>query len=272
MCTVRRYRYQGEKSLASMGNKPSDRGAHGWHSTLTGAKKLREIILDPLKFKNTYLKLPLLGVELGEVQHRERKLNEKLHEDFDHFEHEDRPTTGVLKDFENLSVTWALWMEKRPVGQMTTVGAGIQTLKMILDMRFHFRLETMSLLAGLLNTLRNLRDLQQEDFGADPPWLVRVERAEAERLLSGARDGSFVVRPSRGEAPFALSLRFGGRPFHLRVRRRTDGRLALGSEKPCERSFDSLGQLVEHHCREPILLTSRGCPAGRTTLALPPLT
>ncbi|XP_037511906.1 SH2 domain-containing adapter protein F isoform X7 [Rhipicephalus sanguineus] len=113
---------------------------------------------------------------------------------------------------------------------------------------------------------------QQEDPGEDPPWLVRVERAEAERLLSGARDGSFVVRPSRGEAPFALSLRFGGRPFHLRVRRRTDGRLALGSEKPCERSFDSLGQLVEHHCREPILLTSRGCPAGRTTLALPPLT
>lgn len=113
---------------------------------------------------------------------------------------------------------------------------------------------------------------RQEDSGADPPWLVRVERADAERLLSGARDGSFVVRPSRGEAPFALSLRFGGRPFHLRVRRRTDGRLALGSEKPCERSFDSLGQLVEHHCREPILLTSRGCPAGRTTLALPPLT
>lgn len=111
---------------------------------------------------------------------------------------------------------------------------------------------------------------QHEDHSVgDPLWLVHVERAEAERLLSGARDGSFVVRPSRGEAPFALSLRFGGRPFHLRVRRRTDGRLALGSEKPRERSFDSLRQLVEHHCREPILLTSRGSPAGRTTLALP---
>ncbi|XP_054933539.1 SH2 domain-containing adapter protein D isoform X1 [Dermacentor andersoni] len=113
---------------------------------------------------------------------------------------------------------------------------------------------------------------QQEDPGGDPPWLVHVERADAERLLSGARDGSFVVRPSRGEAPFALSLRFGGRPFHLRVRRRADGRLALGSEKPRERSFDSLAQLVEHHCREPILLTSRGRPAGRTTLAPPSLT
>ncbi|XP_049269857.1 SH2 domain-containing adapter protein D isoform X4 [Rhipicephalus sanguineus] len=126
--------------------------------------------------------------------------------------------------------------------------------------------------AALSRPLPPVPRVQQEDPGEDPPWLVRVERAEAERLLSGARDGSFVVRPSRGEAPFALSLRFGGRPFHLRVRRRTDGRLALGSEKPCERSFDSLGQLVEHHCREPILLTSRGCPAGRTTLALPPLT
>ncbi|XP_037511908.1 uncharacterized protein LOC119388286 isoform X9 [Rhipicephalus sanguineus] len=169
-------------------------------------------------------------------------------------------------------VTVALWMAKGPAGQTMTVGVGIQTSKMTLDMRCHCRLETMSPLAGLPNTVRSLRGLQQEDPGEDPPWLVRVERAEAERLLSGARDGSFVVRPSRGEAPFALSLRFGGRPFHLRVRRRTDGRLALGSEKPCERSFDSLGQLVEHHCREPILLTSRGCPAGRTTLALPPLT
>ncbi|KAL1438953.1 hypothetical protein MTO96_047599 [Rhipicephalus appendiculatus] len=93
---------------------------------------------------------------------------------------------------------------------------------------------------------------QQEDPGGDPP-------------LAGARGAC------RGRAP-PVGLRFGGRPFHLRVRRRTDGRLALGSEKPCERSFDSLGQLVEHHCREPILLTSRGCPAGRTTLALPPLT
>ncbi|KAH7965223.1 hypothetical protein HPB49_004768 [Dermacentor silvarum] len=157
--------------------------------------------------------------------------------------------------------------------QMTTVGVGIQTLKTTLDTRCRCRLETMSPLAGLFNTARNLRGLQQqEDPGGDPPWLVQVERADAERLLSGARDGSFVVRPSRGEAPFALSLRFGGRPFHLRVRRRADGRLALGSEKPRERSFDSLVQLVEHHCREPILLTSRGRPAGRTTLAPPPLT
>ncbi|XP_037511912.1 SH2 domain-containing adapter protein D isoform X11 [Rhipicephalus sanguineus] len=148
----------------------------------------------------------------------------------------------LLKFGSWTSVTVALWMAKGPAA------------------------------AALSRPLPPVPRVQQEDPGEDPPWLVRVERAEAERLLSGARDGSFVVRPSRGEAPFALSLRFGGRPFHLRVRRRTDGRLALGSEKPCERSFDSLGQLVEHHCREPILLTSRGCPAGRTTLALPPLT
>lgn len=107
---------------------------------------------------------------------------------------------------------------------------------------------------------------QEDHWGGDSSWVVNVERAEAERLLLGARDGSFVVRPSRGEAPFALSLRFGGRPFHLRIRQRADGRLALGSEKPRERTFSSLAQLVAYHRREPILLTSRGRPAGRTIL------
>lgn len=115
---------------------------------------------------------------------------------------------------------------------------------------------------------------QQEDGSGggvgELPWLLHVERDEAERLLSGTPDGTFVVRPSRGGAPFALSLRFGGRDFHLRVRRRADGRLALGSEKPREHSFATLAQLVAHHRREPILLTSKGRPAGRTTLAQPP--
>lgn len=107
---------------------------------------------------------------------------------------------------------------------------------------------------------------QEDHWSADASWVVNVERAEAERLLLRARDGSFVIRPSRGEAPFALSLRFGGRPFHLHIRQRADGRLALGSEKAHEHTFSSLTQLVAHHRREPILLTSRGQPAGRTLL------
>lgn len=111
---------------------------------------------------------------------------------------------------------------------------------------------------------------REEEGEEELPWLLPVERGGAERLLRGTRDGTFVVRPSRGGAPFALSLRFGGRDFHLRVRRRPDGRLALGSEKPREHSFATLAQLVAHHRREPILLTSRGRPAGRTTLAQPP--
>lgn len=117
----------------------------------------------------------------------------------------------------------------------------------------------------------NQRPQQEEDGGGsgvgELPWLLPVERSEAERLLSGMPDGTFVVRPSHGGAPFALSLRFGGRHFHLRVRRRADGRLALGSEKPREQSFATLAQLVAHHRREPILLTSKGRPAGHTTLA-----
>lgn len=119
----------------------------------------------------------------------------------------------------------------------------------------------------------NQRPQQEDGSGGgvgELPWLLHVERDEAERLLSGTPDGTFVVRPSRGGAPFALSLRFGGRDFHLRVRRRADGRLALGSEKPREHSFATLAQLVAHHRREPILLTSKGRPAGRTTLAQPP--
>lgn len=84
-----------------------------------------------------------------------------------------------------------------------------------------------------------------------------MDRAGARTLLERSGNGAFLVRPTRrgGSAtPYALTLRHAGREVNLIVRRRPDGRFALGSEKPGEVSFGSMEELVQHHQREPLAL------------------
>lgn len=47
-------------------------------------------------------------------------------------------------------------------------------------------------------------------------------------------NGTFIVRPSKhggSDAPVTLSLQYNKRIFHILIRKRTDGKLALGTEK-----------------------------------------
>jgi len=47
-------------------------------------------------------------------------------------------------------------------------------------------------------------------------------------------DGTFLIRPSKhggDDAFYTLSLQSNHRVFHILIRRRPDGKLALGSEK-----------------------------------------
>ncbi|XP_068625681.1 uncharacterized protein [Battus philenor] len=102
-------------------------------------------------------------------------------------------------------------------------------------------------------------------------FYMDVDRAEAENLLRGQPDGVFLLRPSSqpGHA-YTLSVACGGGVHNVRVRRRADGRLALGSARRGERSFGGAVELLRHHRRRRVLLLSAGRVIGATALTSTP--
>ena len=82
---------------------------------------------------------------------------------------------------------------------------------------------------------------------------------KAEELLIDQPDGRFLIRPTTKPgaiATLSVALHFGCR--HLNVRRRADGRVALGMMKDDERAFDSLEALVEYHREIPLVVLGVG--------------
>ncbi|EFX88924.1 hypothetical protein DAPPUDRAFT_234063 [Daphnia pulex] len=82
-------------------------------------------------------------------------------------------------------------------------------------------------------------------------------------------DGTFLIRPSKhggNNAFFTLSLQYHHSVFHILIRKRSDGKLALGSEKEEENTFHSLNELVQFHFDEAMQLHSSKRPAGKTRL------
>lgn len=102
------------------------------------------------------------------------------------------------------------------------------------------------------------------------PWFHNIEREIAEEKISNlSEDGVYVVRPSKRAGqinPFTLTVSHGGKIFHLNIRHRPDGMFSLGKEKPREKAFGSVDDLINFHQKEPILLTIRGETAGKTIL------
>ncbi|XP_018494038.1 lymphocyte cytosolic protein 2 [Galendromus occidentalis] len=102
------------------------------------------------------------------------------------------------------------------------------------------------------------------------PWFHDVEREDVEKMLREiGEQGCFLVRVSRRggpSRPYTLSLLHEGRIFHLLIRKRPDDTFALGSEKPKEKVFKMVSDLIEYHRQEEILLTSRNQSAGSTRL------
>ncbi|CAG2114600.1 unnamed protein product, partial [Medioppia subpectinata] len=102
----------------------------------------------------------------------------------------------------------------------------------------------------------------------DYEWFYTVEREDAEALLlTQEEDGAYLVRESKraGKSnPYTLTIFHNGRVFHLNIRKRPDGLFALGKEKTREKTFKTVSDLVSYHTSEPILLTTRGTPAGKT--------
>ncbi|KAI9564638.1 hypothetical protein GHT06_008379 [Daphnia sinensis] len=104
---------------------------------------------------------------------------------------------------------------------------------------------------------------------ANYPWFFNVDRKKAESILAPLGNGTFLIRPSKhggANASFTLSLQFNNHVFHVLIRSRPDGKLALGTEKKEENCFHTLYELVEFHYNEAMQLHSGAKVTGTTRL------
>ncbi|KAJ0170972.1 hypothetical protein K1T71_013744 [Dendrolimus kikuchii] len=98
-------------------------------------------------------------------------------------------------------------------------------------------------------------------------YYMNIDRSEAENLLKGQPDGTFVLRPSsQPNHAYTLSVACSNAVHNVGIRRRPDGRLALGFARKGERSFTSITALLHHHKKRRLLLVAAGGIIGATTL------
>ncbi|XP_045780234.1 uncharacterized protein LOC123877482 [Maniola jurtina] len=99
------------------------------------------------------------------------------------------------------------------------------------------------------------------------PYYMNIDRTEAENLLTGQPDGTYILRPSsQPNHAYTLSVACANSVHNVGVRRRPDGRLALGFARRGERSFTSVTSLLRHHKKRRLLLVAAGGLIGATTL------
>ncbi|CAH0720989.1 unnamed protein product, partial [Brenthis ino] len=99
------------------------------------------------------------------------------------------------------------------------------------------------------------------------PYYMNIDRTEAESMLMGQPDGTFILRPSsQPNHTYTLSVSCSKAVHNVAVRRRPDGRLALGFARRGERSFTSIASLLRHHRKRRLLLVAGGEVIGATTL------
>nr|XP_049705057.1 uncharacterized protein LOC110380790 [Helicoverpa armigera] len=99
------------------------------------------------------------------------------------------------------------------------------------------------------------------------PYYMNVDRQEAQNLLRGQPDGTFILRPSsQPDHAYTLSVSCANAVHNVGIRRRPDGRLALGFARRGEQSFVSVTSLLRHHRKRRLLLVAGGDVIGATTL------
>lgn len=87
-----------------------------------------------------------------------------------------------------------------------------------------------------------------------------VNREEAESLLKDRQNGTFLIRPSSSSkcSLGTMSIVQNEKIFHLNVRIRQDEFVALGVEKPNEKSFQNLNTLINYYISNYLVLYSNG--------------
>ncbi|KAJ8923012.1 hypothetical protein NQ315_001560 [Exocentrus adspersus] len=101
---------------------------------------------------------------------------------------------------------------------------------------------------------------------ATEEFYKEVSREVAEDLLDHKQNGTFIIRPSR-QFMGTLSVVQDGRVFHLNLRRRQDGLVALGNEKDNEKCFKDVDSLINYYISNYLVLYSNG--QRSQTLLLP---
>lgn len=97
-----------------------------------------------------------------------------------------------------------------------------------------------------------------EDVTDREEFHKEVSREMAEKLLEGKQNGTFIIRPSKNCNLGTMSVVQDEKVFHLGVRRREDGRVALGVEKADEKSFKDLNSLINYYVSNYLVVFSRG--------------
>lgn len=95
-----------------------------------------------------------------------------------------------------------------------------------------------------------------------------INRHQAEILLANRQNGTFIIRPSNlVKSLGTMSVVQDAKIYHLNIRRREDGLIALGKEKPTEKCFINLNSLINYYISNYLLLFSNG--RASYTLLLP---
>lgn len=93
-----------------------------------------------------------------------------------------------------------------------------------------------------------------------------ITREVAEDLLDHKQNGTFIIRPSKNSLG-TLSVVQDNRIFHLSIRKRQDGLIALGNEKSNEKCFKDIDSLINYYISNYLVLCSNG--EKSLTLLLP---
>lgn len=87
-------------------------------------------------------------------------------------------------------------------------------------------------------------------------FLKAVSRSSAENLLKNKQNGTFIIRPSKHSNLGILSVIQEDKIFHLNIRRREDGLIALGNEKTNEKCFKDLESLINYYISNYLVMYS----------------
>lgn len=117
------------------------------------------------------------------------------------------------------------------------------------------------------NSFEECDDIYDEGMSYVPDPLQReewyhgeIERDQSnDKLYSIGQDGTFLVRKSTkggDNQPYTLVVLYEGHVYNLKMRRRKDGQIALGEEKPDELAFKDVPSLVQHHRSNDVILVN----------------